>query len=128
MRLGYFICCLVLVDLAAKHYRVSFGAAMIFGIPVFLAVSVACFVAAVTIQRLSKTALNAARLQCPLFDSLPLEKQLQYLEEDLLKRRQHTVRLLDLLGFEQNERAIAKLKKKIAQRDRGSGRGTSVTA
>ena len=33
-------------------------------------------------------ALKAARLQCPHFDSLSLEGQLKYLEEDLLKKRQ----------------------------------------
>jgi hypothetical protein len=32
--------------------------------------------------------LKAARLQCPHFDSLSLEGQLKYLEEDLLKKRQ----------------------------------------
>jgi hypothetical protein len=93
-------------------------------------------------------ALKAARLQCPLFDSLPLEGQVQYLEEDLLKRRQYVAQrraaaaradatvedrldasMAELgLDFEQDELEIGKLKEKIAERDRRSGPSQKETS
>jgi hypothetical protein len=100
-------------------------------------------------------ALKAARLQCPLFDSLPLEKQLQYLEEDLLKSRQRAAASRQhaeavalraprseeafhaemLARLEERgrdiERKITELREKIAERDRSARplqKETSATA
>jgi hypothetical protein len=91
-------------------------------------------------------ALKAARLQCPYFDSLPLEGQLEYLEEDLLKSRQHAAasrqhatavalraprskealhaEMLARLGDRgpNIETEITKLREKIAERDRSTER------
>jgi hypothetical protein len=101
-------------------------------------------------------ALNAARLRCPPFDSLSLEKQLQYLEEDLLKSRQHAAesrqhavavalrapRSKDAVAAEADARVaelgpncieyqITKLKEEIPEHDRGTAplqKDTSATA
>ena len=97
-------------------------------------------------------ALNAARLQCPHFDSLALEEQIEYLEEDLLKARQDaaatrqhaaalrvsggsgwvTAKVIASLaedGVLKFEQRIAKLKERIVER--GSAplqKDTSATA
>ena len=92
-------------------------------------------------RNIDKLIADEALRKCPLFESLPLEEQLQIREDELRERRRQALidhppgsiekSRADIARIDWNERQVAELRQKIAERDRSSRQSqenTSATA